>query len=76
MIQTVHYSLLFITRHTFLLANSYFPNAESEQIKFLNSMNDTITTMDFSPDKHTVYCGDLNCCLSDRDAGGGNYRKK
>ena len=29
--------------------------------------------MDFSPDTNIVYCGDLNCCLSDGAADGGNY---
>ena len=60
----------------FLFVNTYFPNTETEQVEFLNSVNQILSTLNVDHTTEIIWGGDFNCCLTNSDKLGGAYSPK
>ena len=60
----------------FLFVNTYFPNTETEQVKFLKSVNQILSTLNVDHTTEIIWGGDSNCCLTNSDKLGGAYSPK
>ena len=65
-----------IQRNDFVLVNIYAPNTEPEQVLFLKHVANTLKSLNYESTANIVVGGDFNCCMTDFDTDGGNYKPK
>ena len=60
----------------FVLVNIYAPNTELEQVMFFKRVANALRTPNYESTANIVVGGDFNCCMTDFDTDGGNYKPK
>ena len=58
-----------------ILANTYAPNKEKEQVIFFTEINNIISSIN-EDNVSVLWGGDFNYCMSTKDTDGGNYTPK
>ena len=65
-----------IQRNDFVLVNIYAPNTEPEQVMFFKHVANALKSLNYESTANIVVGGDFNCCMTDFDTEGGNYKPK
>ena len=65
-----------IQGNDFVLVNIYAPNTEHEQVMFFKHVANALRTLNYESTANIVVGGDFNCCMTDFDTDGGNYKPK